>query len=151
MYASDGPYFDRARAPGDHGVRAPSSTLEDVGRAARSAAPWPARVEPRDYVDTAAALDRYTTWSRSSGFARRLGSGPDRPGFRPTRRNELGPLGATGVFASFGLGPDGIGRTGVARFASWPPYLSFTRIATSAIDGLLKSSRPLDRSTQDTS
>ena len=63
------------------------------------------RVEPRDYVDTAAALDRYTV-EQIIGFARRLDPGLTDRDFADAaeRLDRWGD----GVFASFGLGPDGI-------------------------------------------
>jgi hypothetical protein len=64
-------YFDRARRPVimEFG---PVLDLEDVvgGKVCALAS----RVEPRDYVDTAAALDRYTV-EQIIGFARRLDPG----------------------------------------------------------------------------
>ena len=64
-------YFDRARRPVTMDV-GPVLDLEDVvgGKVCALAS----RVEPRDYVDTAAALERYTV-EQIVGFARRLDPG----------------------------------------------------------------------------
>ena len=85
-------YFDRARRPVimEFG---PVLDLEDVisGEVCASAS----RVEPRDYVDTAAALDRYTV-EQIIGFAEQLDPGLTDPGFR-RRGGTAGPLGRRGV------------------------------------------------------
>jgi hypothetical protein len=74
------------------------------------------RVEPRDYVDTAAALDRYTR-EQIIGFARRLDPGLTDRDFAEAaaRLDQWGD----GVFASFGLGPGEIAELR-KRFADWP-------------------------------
>jgi hypothetical protein len=74
------------------------------------------RVEPRDYVDTAAALDRYTV-EQIIGFAQRLDPGLTDRDFADAaeRLDHWGD----GVFASFGLGAEGIAELR-ARFAAWP-------------------------------
>ena len=106
-------YFERARRPVimEFG---PVLDLEDVvgGKVCALAS----RVEPRDYVDTAAALDRYTV-EQIIGFARRLDPGLTDRDFADAaeRLDHWGD----GVFASFGLGPDGIAELR-ARFAAWP-------------------------------
>jgi predicted nucleotidyltransferase component of viral defense system len=106
-------YFERARRPVimEFG---PVLDLEDVvgGKVCALAS----RVEPRDYVDTAAALDRYTV-EQIIGFARRLDPGLTDRDFADAaeRLDHWGDK----VFASFGLGPDGIAELR-ARFAAWP-------------------------------
>ena len=85
-------YFERARRPVimEFG---PVLDLEDVvgGKVCALAS----RVEPRDYVDTAAALDRY---SRGADHRLRPAAGPraDRSRLRRGRRT-AGPLGRRGV------------------------------------------------------
>ena len=106
-------YFDRARRPVimEFG---PVLDLEDVvgGKVCALAS----RVEPRDYVDTAAALERYTV-GQIVGFARRLDPGLTDRDFAEAaeRLDQWGD----GVFASFGLGPRDIAELR-ARFAAWP-------------------------------
>ncbi len=106
-------YFDRARRPVIMDV-GPVLDLEDVvgGKVCALAS----RAEPRDYLDTAAAMKRYSI-EQMIGFARRLDSGlTDRDfGDAGRRLDRWGD----GVFVPFGLsGPD------VAelrkRFAAWP-------------------------------
>jgi hypothetical protein len=106
-------YFERARRPVimEFG---PVLDLEDVvgGKVCALAS----RVEPRDYVDTAAALDRYTV-EQIIGFARRLDPGLTDRDFADAaeRLDHWGD----GVFASFGLGPAGVAELR-ARFGAWP-------------------------------
>ena len=71
-------YFDRARAPVITEV-SPVLDLEDVigGKVAAMAS----RAYERDYLDTAAALGRYSP-AELIGFARRLDPGLDSPGLR---------------------------------------------------------------------
>jgi hypothetical protein len=106
-------YFDRARRPVVMEI-GPVLDLEDVvgGKACALAS----RVEPRDYVDTAAALERYTV-AQIIGFARRLDPGLTDRDFAEAagRLDRWGD----GVFASFGLGPDEIAGLR-ERFAAWP-------------------------------
>jgi Nucleotidyl transferase AbiEii toxin, Type IV TA system len=106
-------YFDRARRPVVMEI-GPVLDLEDVlgGKACALAS----RVEPRDYVDTAAALDRYTR-EQIIGFARRLDPGLTDRDFAEAaeRLDQWGD----GVFASFGLGPDDVAELR-KRFAAWP-------------------------------
>jgi nucleotidyltransferase AbiEii toxin of type IV toxin-antitoxin system len=106
-------YFDRSRRPVVMEI-GPVLDLEDVvgGKACALAS----RVEPRDYVDIAAALERYTV-EQIIGFARRLDPGlTDRDFAEAAER--LGQWG-DGVFASFGLGSDEIAGLR-ERFAVWP-------------------------------
>lgn len=106
-------YFDRARRPVIMDI-GPVLDLEDVvgGKVCALAS----RVEPRDYVDTAAAMSRYSI-SQMIGFARRLDPGlTDRDFAEAARRLDQW---GDGVFAPFGLS-----LTEVAvlrqRFAAWP-------------------------------
>jgi hypothetical protein len=106
-------YFDRARRPVimEFG---PVLDLEDVvgGKVCALAS----RAEPRDYVDTAAAMDRYTV-AQMIGFARRLDPGLTDRDFADAgeRLDQWGD----GVFAPFGLGPGDVARLR-ERFAGWP-------------------------------
>jgi predicted nucleotidyltransferase component of viral defense system len=106
-------YFDRARQPVimEFG---PVLDLEDaVGGKVSALA---TRAAPRDYLDTAAALDRYTT-AELIGFARRLDPGLTDQDFADAARR-LDQV-ADGWFASLGLsGPDVAALR--ARFATWP-------------------------------
>ena len=106
-------YFDRARRPVIMEI-GPVLDLEDVvgGKACALAS----RVEPRDYVDTGAALERYTV-EQVIGFARRLDPGLTDRDFAEAveRLDQWGD----GVFASFGLGAADIAALR-ARFAAWP-------------------------------
>jgi predicted nucleotidyltransferase component of viral defense system len=106
-------YFDRARRPVTMDV-GPVLDLEDVigGKVCALAS----RIEPRDYVDTAAALDRYSM-EQMIGFARRLDPGlTDRDFADAVRRLDQW---GDGVFALFGLGPEDVAELR-ARFAAWP-------------------------------
>jgi hypothetical protein len=106
-------YFDRSRRPVVMEI-GPVLDLEDVvgGKACALAS----RVEPRDYVDIAAALERYTV-EQITGFARRLDPGLTDRDFAEAaeRLDQWGD----GVFTSFGLGPDEIAELR-KRFAAWP-------------------------------
>jgi len=106
-------YFDRSRRPVVMEI-GPVLDLEDVvgGKACALAS----RVEPRDYVDIAAALERYTV-EQITGFARRLDPGLTGRDFAEAaeRLDQWGD----GVFASFGLRPDEITELR-KRFAAWP-------------------------------
>ena len=106
-------YFDRARRPVVMEI-GPVLDLEDVvgGKACALAS----RVEPRDYVDIAAALERYTV-EQITGFARRLDPGLTDRDFAEAaeRLDQWGD----GVFASFGLDPAEIAGLR-ERFVAWP-------------------------------
>jgi hypothetical protein len=106
-------YFDRSRRPVVMEI-GPVLDLEDVvgGKACALAS----RVEPRDYVDIAAALERYTV-EQITGFARRLDPGLTDRDFAEAaeRLDQWGD----GVFASFGLSPAVISELR-ERFAAWP-------------------------------
>jgi predicted nucleotidyltransferase component of viral defense system len=106
-------YFDRARRPVTMDV-GPVLDLEDVigGKVCALAS----RIEPRDYVDTAAALERYSM-EQMIGFARRLDPGlTDRDFADAVRRLDQW---GDGVFELFGLGPEDVAALR-ARFAAWP-------------------------------
>ena len=106
-------YFDRARRPVTMAV-GPVLDLEDVigGKVCALAS----RIEPRDYVDTAAALEHYSA-EQIIGFARRLDPGLTDSDFADAvqRLDQWGD----GVFAPFGLGPKDVTELR-ARFAAWP-------------------------------
>jgi hypothetical protein len=106
-------YFDRARQPVIMDV-GPVLDLEDVvgGKVCALAS----RAEPRDYLDTAAALERYTM-EQMIGFARRLDPGLTDRDFADAgqRLDQWGD----GVFAPFGLGPQDVARLR-ERLAAWP-------------------------------
>jgi hypothetical protein len=106
-------YFDRSRTPVVMDV-GPVLDLEDVvgGKMCALAS----RVEPRDYVDVAAALGRYGR-KQMIGFARRLDPGLTDSDFADAARR-LDKWG-DGVFAPFRLSPADVALLR-ARFASWP-------------------------------
>jgi hypothetical protein len=106
-------YFDRARRPVTMDI-GPVLDLEDVvgGKVCALAS----RAEPRDYLDTAAALERYSL-DQMIGFARRLDPGLTDQDFADAgqRLDRWGD----GVFAPFGLSPQDVARLR-ERFAAWP-------------------------------
>jgi Nucleotidyl transferase AbiEii toxin, Type IV TA system len=106
-------YFERARRPVIMDI-GPVLDLEDVvgGKVCALAS----RAEPRDYLDTAAALDRYSVEQMIS-FARRLDPGLTRNDFVDAGRR-LDQWGDQ-VFAPFGLGPQDVTALR-ERFAAWP-------------------------------
>jgi hypothetical protein len=74
------------------------------------------RVEPRDFVDTAAALQRYTA-DQLISFARRLDPGLGERDFADAGR-QLDRM-PDGVFARYGLGPHDVAWLR-EQFAAWP-------------------------------
>src|SRR6266700_7039654 len=106
-------YFDRARRPVVMEI-GPVLDLEDVigGKVCALAS----RVEPRDYVDIAAALERYTI-EQIVGFARRRDPGLTDRDFADAgqRLDQWGD----GVFAPFGLSSLDVAVLR-ERFADWP-------------------------------
>jgi hypothetical protein len=106
-------YFDRARKPVIMDV-GPVLDLEDVvgGKVCALAS----RAEPRDYLDTAAALERYTM-EQMIGFARRLDPGLTDQDFAEAgqRLDQWGD----GVFAAFGLDAQDVAMLR-ERLAAWP-------------------------------
>jgi len=106
-------YFDRSRGPVTMDV-GPVLHVEDVigGKVCALAS----RAYDRDYVDTAAALARYSA-DQVIAFARRLDPGLDDQdftdaGLRLDRMNDE-------AFARFGLSAEDISELR-ARFAAWP-------------------------------
>jgi hypothetical protein len=106
-------YFDRSRGPVIMDV-GPVLDLEDVigGKVCALAS----RAYDRDYVDTAAALARYSA-DQVIGFARRLDPGLDDRDFSDAGRR-LDQMDDR-AFARFGLGPRDVVELR-ARFAAWP-------------------------------
>ena len=106
-------YFDRAAQPVAMDV-GPVLSLEDVvgGKVCALAS----RAEPRDYIDTAAALAQYPI-DQVIAFARRLDPGLEDRDFADVGRR-LDRWGDV-IFAPFGLGPDEVAALREA-FAGWP-------------------------------
>jgi hypothetical protein len=106
-------YFGRGREPVVMEI-GPVLDLEDVlgGKVCALAS----RVEPRDYVDTAAALARYTP-EQLIGFAQRLDPGLTDQDFADAGRR-LDRL-SERRFAAYGLGPGDVTRLR-ERFSAWP-------------------------------
>jgi Nucleotidyl transferase AbiEii toxin, Type IV TA system len=106
-------YFDRSRGPVIMDV-GPVLDLEDVvgGKVCALAS----RAYDRDYVDTAAALGRYSV-GQVIGFARRLDPGLEDRDFSDAGRR-LDRM-DDAAFARFGLGPSDVAHLR-ARFAAWP-------------------------------
>jgi Nucleotidyl transferase AbiEii toxin, Type IV TA system len=106
-------YFDRSRDPVVMDI-GPVLDLEDV--AGGKICALAGRVEPRDYADTSAMLDRYTP-AQLIGFARRLDPGLEGPDFADAgRRLDRLPDEA---FTVTGLTKNDI-TVLRDRFASWP-------------------------------
>lgn len=106
-------YFDRDRRPVIMDV-GPVLDLEDV--VGSKVCALASRVEPRDYVDTAAALERYTV-GQLIAFAKRLDPGlTDREFADAGRQLDRMP---DGVFARYGLAAAAVADLR-ERFAVWP-------------------------------
>ena len=106
-------YFDRTRGPVAMDV-GPVLDLEDV--AAGKAVALVSRVEPRDYVDTAAALERYTV-GQLIDLAKRLDPGlQDRDFADAGRQLDRMP---DRLFARYVHDQQDVARLR-ERFASWP-------------------------------
>jgi Nucleotidyl transferase AbiEii toxin, Type IV TA system len=106
-------YFDRDRRPVTMDI-GPVLDLEDV--VGSKVCALASRVEPRDYVDTAAALGRYTV-DQLIAYAKRLDPGlTDRDFADAGRQLDRMP---DGLFARYGLDAAGVGRLR-ERFAGWP-------------------------------
>ncbi len=106
-------YFDREHDPVRMAV-GPVLDLEDlIGQKVCALA---SRVEPRDYIDTAAALRRYSA-EELIGLARRRDPGLDERDFAAAG-TELDRM-PDGVFAHYGLGADEVADLRAA-FADWP-------------------------------
>jgi Nucleotidyl transferase AbiEii toxin, Type IV TA system len=106
-------YFDRTRQPVTMDV-GPVLSLEDVvgGKVCALAG----RAEPRDYIDTAAALKRYSIRD-AIGLARRLDPGLEDRDFADAARR-LDQWG-DGIFVPFGLSPADVAALREA-FRDWP-------------------------------
>jgi Nucleotidyl transferase AbiEii toxin, Type IV TA system len=106
-------YFDRSHGPVTMDV-GPVLDLEDL--AGSKVCALASRVEPRDYIDTAAALDRYAV-AQLISFAQRMDPGLEERDFADAGR-QLDRM-PDGVFARYGLGPADVARLR-ERFAAWP-------------------------------
>jgi Nucleotidyl transferase AbiEii toxin, Type IV TA system len=106
-------YFDRTRGPVTMDV-GPVLDLEDL--AGWKTVALVSRVEPRDFADTAAALQYYTVDELIS-FARRLDPGLESRDFADAGRH-LDRM-PDRVFARYGLGPQEVTRMR-ERFTAWP-------------------------------
>lgn len=106
-------YFDRTRGPVTMDV-GPVLDLEDL--AGSKVCALASRVEPRDYVDTAAALQRYTV-DQLISFARRLDPGLEARDFADAG-TQLDRM-PDGLFTRYGLSPEDVARLR-AQFAVWP-------------------------------
>jgi hypothetical protein len=106
-------YFDRDRRPVVMDI-GPVLDLDDV--VGSKVCALASRVEPRDYVDTAAALERYTV-GQLIAFAKRLDPGlSDRDFADAGRQLDRMP---DGVFARYGLDAAAAAELR-ERFAAWP-------------------------------
>jgi Nucleotidyl transferase AbiEii toxin, Type IV TA system len=106
-------YFDRNHGPVTMDV-GPVLDLEDL--AGWKVCALASRIEPRDYVDTAAVLKHYTA-DQLIGFAKRLDPGLDDRDFADAgRRLDRMP---DGVFTRYGLRPKDV-ATLRKRMAAWP-------------------------------
>lgn len=106
-------HFDRGRSPVTMDV-GPVLDLEDV--IGSKVCALASRVEPRDYVDTAAALGRYTV-AQLIGLARQLDPGLTERDFADAGR-QLDRM-PDGMFARYGLTPADVADLR-ERFAAWP-------------------------------
>ena len=106
-------YFERGRKPVIMDI-GPVLDLEDV--AGGKVCALAGRIEPRDYADTAAALERYSP-AQLIGFARRLDPGLSGRDFADAARR-LDQMDDE-VFASVGLGAADVTWLR-QRFADWP-------------------------------
>jgi hypothetical protein len=106
-------YFDRVHGPVTMGV-GPVLDIEDL--AGWKTVALVSRVEPRDYVDIAAALDHYSI-DQLIGLARQRDSGLEDRDFTDAGR-QLDRL-PDGLFARYGLAPADVAALR-KRFADWP-------------------------------
>jgi hypothetical protein len=106
-------YFDRTHGPVTMDV-GPVLDLEDL--AGSKVCALASRVEPRDYVDTAAALQRYTV-DQLISFARRLDPGLEARDFADAG-TQLDRM-PDGLFTRYGLSPGDVARLR-EQFAVWP-------------------------------
>jgi hypothetical protein len=106
-------YFDRTRGPVTMDV-GPVLDLEDL--AGSKVCALASRVEPRDYVDTAAALQRYSA-DQLISFARRLDPGLEDRDFADAG-SQLDRM-PDGLFTRYGLSPEDVARLR-EQFITWP-------------------------------
>lgn len=106
-------YFERDHRPVTMDV-GPVLDLEDV--LGSKVCALASRVEPRDYIDTAAAMRRYPV-AQLIGFAKRLDPGLEDRDFADAGR-QLDRM-PDGVFARYGLGPADVARLR-EQFRAWP-------------------------------
>jgi Nucleotidyl transferase AbiEii toxin, Type IV TA system len=106
-------YFDRVRRPVTMDV-GPVLDLEDL--AGWKTVALLSRAEPRDYVDTAAALERYTV-DQLISLARRLDPGLDERDVAGAGQ-QLDRM-PDRVFLPYGLGPQDVARLR-EQFRAWP-------------------------------
>jgi hypothetical protein len=106
-------YFDRLRGPVTMDV-GPVLDLEDL--TGWKAVAMVSRIEPRDYIDTAAALQHYTV-DQVICIARQLDPGLEERDFADAGR-QLDRM-PDGLFARYGLGRDDVARLR-ERFTAWP-------------------------------
>jgi hypothetical protein len=106
-------YFDRTRGPVTMDV-GPVLDLEDL--AGSKVCALASRVEPRDYIDTAAALQRYSV-GQLIGFARRMDPGLEDRDFEDAGA-QLDRM-PDGVFTRYGLTPADVARLR-EEFRAWP-------------------------------
>ncbi|HEX3751903.1 MAG TPA: nucleotidyl transferase AbiEii/AbiGii toxin family protein [Streptosporangiaceae bacterium] len=106
-------YFDRVHGPVTMDV-GPVLDIEDL--AGWKTVALVSRVEPRDYVDIAAALDHYSI-DQLIGLARQRDSGLEDRDFTDAGR-QLDRL-PDGLFARYGLAPADVAALR-KRFADWP-------------------------------
>ena len=106
-------YFDRTRGPVTMDV-GPVLDLEDL--AASKVCALASRVEPRDYIDTAAALQRYSV-DQLISLARRMDPGLEDRDFADAGA-QLDRM-PDGVFTRYGLTPADVARLREV-FTAWP-------------------------------
>ncbi len=106
-------YFDRLRGPVTMDV-GPVLDLEDL--AGWKVVAMVSRIEPRDYIDTAAALQHYTV-DQLISFARQRDPGLEKRDFADAGR-QLDRM-PDGLFARYGFGRDDVAALR-ERFTAWP-------------------------------
>jgi hypothetical protein len=106
-------YFDRTRGPVTMDV-GPVLDLEDL--AGSKVCALASRVEPRDFIDTAAALQRYSV-DQLIGFARRMDPGLEARDFADAG-TQLDRM-PDGLFTRYGLSPEDVARLR-QQFGAWP-------------------------------